>query len=165
MIIGIGGCSRSGKTTLANIIKSRYADDEAIVLNQDNFVFSEEEIPKINGHIDWECPQSMDFERLKAEIIKSKTKFKHVIVEGIMVFYDTELKNMFDKKIFIDIDKESFVRFKNSDLRWGKEPDWYVEHIWNSFEKYGRLQNDDNFLQIESAENPDMTLINNYLEA
>lgn len=164
MIIGIGGCSRSGKTTLAEIIKNHFPENEAIILNQDDYVFPENEIPKINGHTDWECPQSMDFERLKAEIAKAETMFKNVIVEGILVFHDPELNEQFDKKIFIDIDKESFIHFKNMDLRWGKEPEWYVEHIWESFQKYGLPHNLNGYLSVKSSDNINTELIYKYLD-
>ena len=69
MIIGIGGVSRSGKSTLAALIYRLYTEggQTAIVLAQDDFVFPTEQIPKIrNGseeEIDWEIPESIDFQR------------------------------------------------------------------------------------------------------
>jgi hypothetical protein len=39
--------------------------------------------------------------------------------------------------LFVEIDKETFLKRKARDLRWGKEPRWYMEHIWDSYLKFG----------------------------
>jgi len=138
-IIGIGGISRSGKTELANSLVKALAPKSAVVLSQDEFIMPEEEIPMINGHIDWEVPESIDFEKLKKTILKEKQASDFVIVEGLFAFTDPQIHKMYDFTIQLHISKQEFVRRKNSDLRWGKEPDWYVEYVWKSFLKYGQF--------------------------
>ncbi|MBT3748262.1 MAG: hypothetical protein HOG34_04695, partial [Bacteroidetes bacterium] len=59
--------------------------------------------------------------------------------EGLLSFWDSSLSNDYDYCFFIELSQEEYIRRKNMDLRWGKEPDWYVEHIWNSFQKYGQI--------------------------
>ena len=78
MIIGIGGVSRAGKTTLANLLKKRLKGKTISILNQDEFV-KKAGLPEINNHIDWEHPDSMDWislrKKIKAESRKNQRPF------------------------------------------------------------------------------------------
>ena len=64
MIIGIGGVSRSGKTWLAYKISELFQHKSILVINQDEYVFDVEDIPKVRGETEWECPESIDFNKL-----------------------------------------------------------------------------------------------------
>ena len=72
-IIGIGGCSRSGKSTLARRIKERFSDLCVLILDMDDFVLPKDQIPKIKDRTDWELPASVDFKKL-IQANKSITK-------------------------------------------------------------------------------------------
>ena len=61
-----------------------------------------------------------------------------VIAEGLMALYDTSTNALYDTCFFIEISKAAFLKRKAEDLRWGREPDWYLEHIWESFQRYGQ---------------------------
>jgi nicotinamide/nicotinate riboside kinase len=139
MVIGIGGCSRSGKTTLANdlVWHFRNQNQQAMVLRQDDFVKRVKDIPLIRDEIDWECPASIDFELLKEAINFFRTRFEVVIVEGILVFADSSLNTLFDRTFFVEISEATFRTRKAADTRWGKIPDWFVTHIWQSYQRYG----------------------------
>lgn len=165
MVIGIGGCSRSGKTTLAELIKDYYSADKATIIHQDDYIPPTEQILTINGHIDWECPQSIDFVAYRKAIDEAIGKFEIVIAEGIFAFNDQEINKLYSKRILMHIDKETFVYYKNQDLRWGKEPDWYVEHIWNSHLKYGIPTDGEFYLNVEGSKAPDMEQVIKYLES
>ena len=140
-IIGIGGISRAGKSFLAKKMADFYTKSgvKVNILDQDNFVFPKEEIPRINGHIDWECPESIDFPLLYNLIHKSRKSNDVTIVEGILVFWNINLINLFDYKIFMTLPKDEFIKRKREDLRWGKEPEWYIEYIWKMHQKFGQL--------------------------
>jgi nicotinamide/nicotinate riboside kinase len=141
MIIGIGGISRSGKSFLAQKLKVEFnrKNMKTIILEQDVFVLPEQSIPMIRDHIDWEIPESIDWIRLKETITHHVKENEVVIVEGLMVFWDNNLSKMYDRRILINLDRDSFMARKKRDLRWGLEPDWYIEHIWNSFLIYGQM--------------------------
>ncbi len=143
-IIGIGGISRSGKSFLAGQLSIHFEQEGRRVkkLDQDDFVFQEDQIPLIRDHIDWECPESIDFGKFEKAIIKNRNKYDITIVEGLMVFWDPAIFQLFDFRIFMELPKEEFVLRKQMDLRWGKEPDWYIEHIWNGFLKFGQFPKD-----------------------
>jgi uridine kinase len=142
MIIGIGGVSRAGKTTLAYKIREWLHSQKVFIIHQDEYIQPEDSIPKIKNHIDWEHPKSLDFKKLKEIISEKKNEYQLILVEGLMVFNDDELLNMMDKKIYIEISKEAFLNRKTLDNRWGDEPDWYIEHIWDSHFLYGLLPGD-----------------------
>jgi len=136
MIIGIGGISNAGKSRLANKIRQYFSDKSVKILCQDDFAVPTREIPKINEHTNWEIPDSIDFDRFYQEILKESKKYDIVIDEGLFVFYDERLNRLYDKTIYLSISRDTFMERKRKDLRWGKEPKWYIEHIWNSHHKF-----------------------------
>ena len=136
MIIGIGGISNAGKTSLAKKIKAYYSDKSVKILCQDDFAMPTQDIPKIKEHTNWEIPASIDFDRFYSKILEESKKHDIVIDEGLFVFYEDRLNKLYDKMIYMSISKETFARRKNQDFRWGAEPDWYVEHIWDSHHRY-----------------------------
>lgn len=138
MIIGIGGVSRAGKTTLANLLKKQLKGKTISILNQDDFV-KKSGLPKIKNHIDWEHPDSLDWKELRKKIISESAVSEIIIVEGLFAFYDTEIVSKYDFCIFMSIEKEIFLHRKRKDKRWGNEPEWFIQHIWNSYLKYGSL--------------------------
>lgn len=150
MIIGIGGVSRSGKTSLAFLIKKLFeaVGETAIVLSQDDFAFPESEIPLIKNRIDWECPASIDFEKYKKAILKAQHDNQHVITEGLLNFYDEDLIGLFDYKFFTQISENTFMHRRMQEVRWGYEPKWYLRYVWKSYKRYGRTIFENSFTNI-----------------
>lgn len=165
MIIGIGGISNSGKSALAEKIKLYFSDKKVKILCQDNFAFPTPSIPTINTHTNWEIPESIDFDRFVQNVLTESKQNDIVIDEGLFVFYDERLNRLYDKMIYLSISKETFIKRKQMDLRWGKEPDWYMEHIWESHQKFfEKIELRKEAFQL-SGENPvDMESVFRYLE-
>lgn len=150
MIIGIGGVSRAGKTSLAFKIREWMGYNYVSVIHQDEYVRKDDKMPKIKEHIDWEHPDSLDFSGIIDKIKEESTKNKIIVVEGLMVFWNEQLLSLFDKKIYIKISKNTFLSRKTLDNRWGDEPDWYIEHIWGAHFQYGTIPNGGHgFLQLD----------------
>jgi len=165
MIIGIGGVSNAGKTTLANRLQKKLSPLKICTLCQDDFARPTFEIPRINGHVDWEVPESIDLPKYYRHILKEHEKYDIVIAEGLFAFCDRHINKHYDKKIFLTISKETFWRRKSKDLRWGKEPDWYMEHIWESHFKCGLLKEiDKNTLILSGEESIDLDALLPFLE-
>lgn len=118
------------------------------MLSQDDYVFSTNKIPKIRGHIDWESPESINFNKFRQDIIDSSKTNDIVIAEGLLVYSDPHTFNLFDKILDLKIPKEVFIKRKILDLRWGREPDWYISHIWESHIKYCSIPKNDNRFMI-----------------
>ncbi len=164
IIVGIGGISRSGKSFLAQHIAGELAEKNAVVLSQDDFVFPESKIPKIGNHTDWESPDSIDFEKFRNRISEVVGKYDVIIAEGLFAFADPQTNLLYDERIHISLDIEEFFKRKREDLRWGKEPEWYIQHIWDSYLKYGIPNFEEaSYIRLDGAEKFDIKSIHKQL--
>ena len=161
ILIGIGGVSRSGKTFLAQQLEIALTaqNHTTLVIHQDQCVFKESELPLIKGKPDWEHPVSIDWIGLKELISEGLKSYDIVIVEGLLAFNDPELVELMSHKIFLEISKRLFVARKRKDLRWGLEPDWYIEHIWESYLRSGRPTLGKEYFCLNGARPCDLTLL------
>ncbi len=163
MIIAIGGVSTAGKTTLAKQLRDYFQNKKVITLCQDDFVKPVEQLPTINGRIDWEHPDSIDHERFLHAIMAENKENDLVIAEGLLIYWFQPLCKMFDKQLFVTIDYQTFVKRKAHDNRWGHEPEWYIEHIWNSYLKFGQIAQLNSIFQIDGSRHISLQPIINYL--
>ncbi|MEP0986651.1 hypothetical protein [Ekhidna sp.] len=161
-IIGIGGVSRSGKSSLAQKIKDRLSDRQVLLLDMDDFVFSASDIPKINGKTDWERPESVDFNQILSEVQNSRRNYDIIIVEGILAFANDALRSGYDLTIQIQLSKETFLLRRKKEQRWGDEPDWYLEHVWDSYLKWGQFQEAD--MQLSGEEELSESLLSSLIK-
>lgn len=164
MVIGIGGASRSGKSTLAALLVNQFRDRDftVIVLHQDDFVKKVSEIPLVNGEIDWETPLGIDFELSKDFLTYTAAHFDIVIFDGFLAFNEPTVNELFDKRLFVEISEDCFHQRKEEDTRWGIVPMWFREHIWSSYLQYGKSF-DGERLTISGEKDFDLTFITNYL--
>lgn len=58
LIIGISGCSSSGKSTLARLLREIWPG--TFILHEDDFYWPEGKIPIKNGVLDWDCLEAID---------------------------------------------------------------------------------------------------------
>ncbi|KAF4971739.1 hypothetical protein FSARC_1538 [Fusarium sarcochroum] len=58
LIVGISGCSSSGKTTLARLLRDIFP--HTFILHEDDFYRPENELPTKNGLLDWDCAGAID---------------------------------------------------------------------------------------------------------
>ncbi len=159
LILGIAGGTGSGKTTVVNrIMNNLDMADEVVVISQDNYYkkndhLSFEERTKIN----FDHPNSIDFdllvEHLKALkegktveqpvysfVTHNRTKdtiITHprdvVIVEGILIFTNKELLDLFDIKIYVyaDPDERLIRRIRRDVSERGRD----VEEVLTRYQK------------------------------
>ncbi len=140
MIIGIGGCSRSGKSTLTDALiwEFRLQNKQVLALHIDDFVKNIELIPKINNETDWESELSIDFELLKSAIDFYKSKVDILIIEGYHFFNFKELVEKSNCAILMQIEENTFLERRKLENRWGKEAAWYLKHVWNTWQLNGK---------------------------
>lgn len=142
LIIGIAGGTGSGKTTVVRNILKHLNTENVLVVSQDNYYkdhneLSLEERQKIN----FDHPRSIDFELLTEHVMKLKNSeaieqpvysfITHsrtdetlvtppksvIIVEGILVLTNPELRELFDVKIFVHADSdERLIRRIHRDI-------------------------------------------------
>lgn len=139
LTIGIGGVSRSGKSTLASLLATYLSEryETVKIICQDDFVIDRNQMPTVDGRLDWDHPDSIDWQKLSNAIISAKKKYMLVIVEGILAFYKQEINSLYDLRLFLTIRKETFMERREQEKRWGKEEDWYLKHVWQSYLTYG----------------------------
>jgi len=159
LIIGIAGGTGCGKTTVVNQILNELPEGEVGVISQDSYYkdtshLSYEERVKIN----FDHPRSIDFDLL-AEHLKELKKenpvhqpvysfVKHnrtsdtivthprkvMIVEGILILTNPELRDMFDIKIFVhaDSDERLIRRLKRDISERGRDLDEVLSRYQNT---------------------------------
>ncbi len=143
MVIGIAGGTGSGKTTLTQKLKERFGEDVS-VLYHDNYYKSHSELPfEERSKLNYDHPSAFDTDRIvqdlkalrRGETIQSPTydyavhdrsdktveirPTRVIIVEGILIFENKDLRDLMDIKIFVDTDAD--VRILRRVLRDVKE--------------------------------------------
>ncbi len=142
IIIGIAGGTGSGKSTLANNIRKEF-DNNITMLSHDYYYKSHSELSfDERKKLNFDHPNAFDTDLLiehlnrlkKGEVIQrpnysfvehireEKTvevvPKKVIIVDGILIFENKELRNMMDIKIFVDTDADiRFIRRLTRDVR------------------------------------------------
>lgn len=142
LILGIAGGTGSGKTTVVNQILNELPADEICVISQDSYYKATDNLSyKERTKINFDHPDAIDFDLLvahlkqlkKGEIIEqpvysfvthNRTKDvlithprKVVIVEGILIFNNKRLRDLFDIKIFVHADAdERLIRRLRRDI-------------------------------------------------
>ncbi|KAK4241080.1 nicotinamide riboside kinase [Achaetomium macrosporum] len=66
ILIGISGCSSSGKTTLARLLRDIFP--ETFILHEDDFYKPESELPVKDGLVDWDCPEAISIPDLESAL-------------------------------------------------------------------------------------------------
>jgi len=130
-IIGIAGGTGSGKTTVVNKIIKALGSDDIGVIPQDNYYVALDHLPlEERAKYNFDHPRAIDFDLLydhltrlgKGEAVEQPvysfvqytrtgdTILTHpkkvMIVEGILIFTDKRLRDMFDLKIFVHADAD-----------------------------------------------------------
>ncbi len=129
-LILIAGVSRSGKTTLARKLAINLA--KSVILHQDEYVLDEHLLPRIKNRIDWEKPETIYWDKILQSYEQLSKKYDFVIVEGIFALHNKQLVEMADSTILLKLDRDAFVKSRKNEDRWGKEPSWFIDHVWNS---------------------------------
>lgn len=157
LIIGIAGGTGSGKTTVVHQIMNELPETEVGIISQDSYYkethnLSYEERTKIN----FDHPRAIDFDllvqhlrELKAGKIIEQPVYSFVthnrtedtimthprkvmIVEGILILANPELRDMFDIKIFVhaDSDERLIRRLKRDIAERGRD----MEEVLNRYQ-------------------------------
>ena len=130
IVIGVAGGTGSGKTTLVKALINRFGDNIS-VLSHDNYYKRHDDMPyeercQLNYdepaafdtslmvyHLDQlrhgfeiECPVYDFTVHNRSEETLRLTPKKVIIVEGILIFENEELRNLMDIKIFVDTDAD-----------------------------------------------------------
>lgn len=142
LIIGVAGGSGSGKTTVAQELLRRVGADRIAYLQHDSYYKDLRMLPSTeHSEINFDHPDTLETELLIKHIIDLR-EFKAVqvpiydfstdmrktetftveprnviLVEGILLYVEPELRKLFDVKLFVDADADiRFIRRLHRDL-------------------------------------------------
>ncbi len=142
IIIGIAGGTGSGKSTLASRLAQTFKDDVQIICH-DSYYKCRDDIPyEERVKVNYDHPSAFDTELLLADLNNLKNWIpitmpvysfvehnrtketvlvkpkKVIIIEGILIFENKELRDMMDMKVFVDTDADiRFIRRLVRDVR------------------------------------------------
>ncbi len=142
LVIGIAGGSGSGKTTVAQTILQRVGPDRISFLQHDAYYKDLSGLPPIQrAEVNFDHPNSLESELLIHHIrmlrdgkpveipiydfsTHSRTTRTYtvqprgvILVEGILIFVEQSLRDLFDVKIFVDTDSDlRFIRRLQRDI-------------------------------------------------
>ena len=166
LVIGIAGGSGSGKTTVVNEIIKRLPKDSVAVISQDSYYFDNGHLPKEEKKlINFDHPNSIEWgflikhlDEIKkgesvdipiysyitcgraSETVTVQPK-KVVIVEGILVLTNAELRKRLDIIVYVDADGDDrLMRIIKRDMQErGRSLDQALNH-YDNFVKKMHLQ-------------------------
>ena len=142
MVVGIAGGTGSGKTTLANLVLSNLGKDQIAYLPHDAYYRNQQHLPMAERvKVNYDHPDSLETELLiehikqlnagkaierpvydftinsrKAETIRVEPH-PIILVEGILIFVEKDLRELFDMKIYVDADSDiRFIRRLTRDI-------------------------------------------------
>lgn len=117
-VVGVSGGTRSGKSTLARLLKQ--ALPEAKHFDQDHYFLA-----AVDGNA--EHPDTIDHKSLQRDVAAAAKEAVFVIVDGFLCFHDEELASLIDMKIHLDISVEESRR-RRTMLRDDGSPLPYNDH-------------------------------------
>ena len=142
VVIGIAGGTGSGKTTVAEAIVRRIGPEHIALIQQDSYYKDQSHLPmEERVRINYDHPDSLDTDLLiqhLKELLAGRpvevpiydfttyTRTPHtrrveprpvILVEGILVFAEKALRDLFDIKIYVDADPDiRFIRRLQRDI-------------------------------------------------
>lgn len=142
MVVGIAGGSGSGKTTLAALIMKRMGNEKIAYIPHDAYYRDQKQLPfEERVKVNYDHPDSLETDLMIRQIIQlaegkaiempaydftihsrkpETTRIEPrpiVLVEGILIFTEKALRDLFDAKIFVDTDSDiRFIRRLRRDI-------------------------------------------------
>ncbi len=143
LILGIAGGTGSGKTTVVNQIVNELPNEDVTVISQDSYYKATDNLAyKERIKINFDHPRAIDFKLLVQHLIElrkgntikqpvysfaahNRTKdtiithpSKVLIVEGILIFSKSKLRDLLDIKVFVHADSdERLIRRLRRDIQ------------------------------------------------
>jgi uridine kinase len=165
MIVGISGGSGSGKTTFSNSLAKALSPENCLQISQDSYYLDNSHIPLAERqNINFDHPSKIDFDLLgehlnqlklgnpvmrpvysfltcQRSIEEVKLEARPVIiVEGIFIFYNKRLRELFDIKVFLEASADDRLkRISDRDrAERGRTHDQVCERFYNVVEPMHR---------------------------
>ncbi len=142
IIIGIGGGTGSGKTTVAREVRKHFPEESVVILHHDSYYVDRSDLPPASReNINYDHPDSFDNQLLLFQLnelrsgrpvekpiydFETHTRRKEtitvrpariILLEGILVLAEDVLRESMDIKLYVDTDAdERFIRRLRRDI-------------------------------------------------
>ncbi len=142
MVIGIAGGSGSGKTTLTQRIADQFRDNVTVIRHDDYYKDTSGLTYEQRAALNYDCPDAFETDLMVRDIaalkqgievyspvydysVHNRSSKKRlvkptsvIIVEGILIFENKDLRDLMDIKIFVDTDADiRFIRRLTRDVK------------------------------------------------
>jgi uridine kinase len=167
LVLGIAGGSASGKTHFLKSLMAQFEPSEICLISLDNYYLPRHQLPvDSNGVTNFDMPESIDVDTFckhiedlrNGKMVQQKEyTFNNpdkeptiitllpapvIVVEGIFVFYYTQIARLLDLKVFIDA--KEFIKLKRRIVRDQIERGYdfqdviyrYEMHVAPTYEKF-----------------------------
>jgi uridine kinase len=156
--MGIAGGSASGKTSFLRELKEMMPEDSLCIVSQDNYYKPQEEQERDRqGQVNYDLPTSIDrasFHKDLMSLINGETierteytfnnpnaepktvrmePARIIVVEGLFVFHYTEIRNLLDLRIYLDVREDIKLqrRIQRDSVERGY-PEQVVRYQWDN---------------------------------
>jgi uridine kinase len=155
-VVGVAGGSASGKTTIVNKIKEYFGED-IVVLGHDSYYKAHDDMDyEARSQLNYDHPDSFDTERMAEDVRQliaghavdipvydyrihnRSTETVHIlpkkliIIEGILILENKELRDLMDAKVYVDTDAD--VRLTRRIRRDMIERDRSIDSVLEQYE-------------------------------
>ena len=136
-VIGISGCTRSGKSTLASALAEALGASKTAVIRQDRFASKGLAAQAEGG---WESTDSIDFKAFRDVVVEASKGSKHfVIVEGFRAFASRPPGGVVDllhHLVWIELSREACYERRMATMPVTEED--FDRHLWPLHDEYRR---------------------------
>lgn len=164
-ILGVSGGSGSGKTYFAEALQGLIGPEQCDIICQDNYYHDQsKKFDYDGGSVNFDHPNSIDFDLLAAHAQSLKTGLsveiplydfhshsrknqtktvnpkKLIIIDGILIFHPTKLRQVFDDLIFFETPED--IRFSRRLERDTKQRGRTAEGVKNQFDSQVKPMHD-----------------------
>lgn len=133
IMIGIAGGTGSGKSTFTNRIKERFGDDVTVIYHDNYYRRRDDMTYEERTKVNYDHPSSLETELLIEHLKQLKAgesidcpiydftqhnrsnksytihPSKIFLIEGILIFSDEQLRDLFDIKVFVEADADERI--------------------------------------------------------
>lgn len=197
LLIGISGPSSSGKTTFASALLDRIGSENIAIINHDSY-YKDFSNYHYNDKIklNFDHPDSLDtyllindinnllqyksikvplynyttYSRLKNEYIEINPR-KIIIIDGILIYENKDLCDLFDLKIYLDVDEDIILqrRILRDTVERGRSKEsvlyQYSTQVYPMYEKYVKPCKNIADIVINSNNTINIDIIESYLKS
>jgi nicotinamide/nicotinate riboside kinase len=142
LLVGLGGVTNGGKTTMCRSLERRFSSStekglRVLSMHLDHYFRSPDDPHHVHlddfNHHDWDSLAALDIDRFLSDLQINRQKCDLLLVEGFLIFSIDYKERGFDLMYYFDLPYEECLRrrlTRNYDPP--DPPNYFVGHVWNA---------------------------------